>query len=198
MHSKGEAQKRSIFSVDFLAFFVLSQERLLSRNSTRKPLNLEINHRFLQTPLVNPLVSAIPLVCTLLIMSKSNIRRCPSMHGSSLWKCQFSVESHSIPRLISRHLRQRKTEKHFTPHFCRVAALTISSLWINYQRTMTTCVGSLLGGILGHCHRHFWPNFLPDTEILKEKSKAHWTITKKRGLEEIHRTMMWIVWDICR
>ena len=33
-----------------------------------------------------------------------------------------------ISRQISRHLWQRKTEKIFTPHFCRVAALTVTEI----------------------------------------------------------------------
>ena len=61
---KGEAQKSPLFW-RFLGGFWFSQDRLFSRNSTRNPLNL-INPRFLQTPLVKPLVFTMHLVCTLL------------------------------------------------------------------------------------------------------------------------------------
>ena len=40
----------------------------MSRNSTRNPLNLIQNPRFLQTPLVKPLVFTMHLGCTLLIL----------------------------------------------------------------------------------------------------------------------------------
>ena len=49
-----------------ISCFWFSQDRLFSRNPTRKPLNL-INPRFLQTPLVKPPVFTMHLVCTLLI-----------------------------------------------------------------------------------------------------------------------------------
>ena len=62
----GEAQKSPLFW-RFSGVLWFYQERLFSRNSTRKPLNV-INHRFLQTPLVNPLVFTMHLVCTLLIV----------------------------------------------------------------------------------------------------------------------------------
>ena len=60
---KGEAQKSPLFW-QFSGGFWFSQDRLFSRNSTRKPLNL-INPWFLQTPLVKPLVFTMRLVCTL-------------------------------------------------------------------------------------------------------------------------------------
>ena len=62
---KGEAQKNPLFW-RFSGSFWFSQDRLFSRNSTRNPLNL-IKSPILQTPLVNPLVFTIHLVCTLLI-----------------------------------------------------------------------------------------------------------------------------------
>ena len=62
---KGEAQKSPLFW-RFSGGFWFSQDRLFSRNSTRNPLNLIKNPRFLQTPLVNPLVFTMHLVCTLL------------------------------------------------------------------------------------------------------------------------------------
>ena len=52
---KGEAQKSPLFWW-FSGGFWFSQDRLFSRNSTRKPLNLIKDPRFLQTPLVKPLV----------------------------------------------------------------------------------------------------------------------------------------------
>ena len=60
---KNEGQKSPLFW-RFSGGFWFSQDRLLSRNSTRKPLNL-INPGFLQTPLVKPLVFTMRLVCTL-------------------------------------------------------------------------------------------------------------------------------------
>ena len=51
---KGEAQKSPLFW-RFSGGFWFSQDRLFSRNSTSKPFNL-IKSRFLQTPLVKPLV----------------------------------------------------------------------------------------------------------------------------------------------
>ena len=65
MHCKGEAQKSLLF-LRFSGGFCFSQDRLFSRNSTRKPLNLK-KSPFLQTPLVKPPVFTMHLVCTLLI-----------------------------------------------------------------------------------------------------------------------------------
>ena len=64
---KGEAQKSPLF---WRFFWWFSQERLFCRNSTRKPLNLMKNSRFLQTPLVNPLVLTMHPICTLLIWNR--------------------------------------------------------------------------------------------------------------------------------
>ena len=65
VHCQGKAEKNPLLW-RCSGSFGFSQERLFSRNSTRKPLNL-INNRFLQKPLVNPFVFRMPPVCTLLI-----------------------------------------------------------------------------------------------------------------------------------
>ena len=61
---KGEVQKSPLFW-RFSGVFWRPEQCLLSKNFTRNPLNWKkIN---IQTPLVNPLFCAMPLVCTLLI-----------------------------------------------------------------------------------------------------------------------------------
>ena len=66
MHCKRRGSGKSTFLTIFCVFFFFSLERLFSKNSTRKPVHLIKHHRFLQTNLVNPLVTTMPLVCTLL------------------------------------------------------------------------------------------------------------------------------------
>ena len=62
-HCKRQGSEKSTLLVAiFWGIFDFYQDRLLSRNSTRKPLNL-IEPPFLQTPLVNPLVFTMRLVC---------------------------------------------------------------------------------------------------------------------------------------
>ena len=58
---KGEAQTSPLF-------WRFSRERLFSRNSTRKPLNLIKSPTFTNTPCKSTLVFAMHLVCTLLIL----------------------------------------------------------------------------------------------------------------------------------
>ena len=53
---KGEAQKSPLFLAIFWGLFDFLRIAWFSRNSTRKPLNLIKIPRFLQAPLVNPLV----------------------------------------------------------------------------------------------------------------------------------------------
>ena len=68
MHCKRQGSEKSTFLAIFWGFW-FCQDRLLSRNSTRKPFTFKKNPRFLQTPLVNPLVFTMHLVCTLLILA---------------------------------------------------------------------------------------------------------------------------------
>ena len=72
---KGEAQKSPLFW-RFSGGFWFSQDRLLCRNSKRKPLNL-VKSPILRTPLVNPLVFTMHLVCTLLSHRRAKPRKIP-------------------------------------------------------------------------------------------------------------------------
>ena len=79
-------------------------------------------------------------------------------------RVKFSVFSQNftkISRQISRHLWQRKTERNFTPHFCREAALTIR----------TEDWGGASENVLAQILRNFWLTFefFTDTKLYRQK-----------------------------